>query len=77
MSSDNPIVTKPQKPNPRTIETSHARMSTISPPLGLASAAPLTGCQRKAGGRCAARARLIAQGLGVDQGVFMKAARVK
>jgi hypothetical protein len=36
--------------------------------LGLASAAPWTGRPKKAGCRRAARARLIAHGLGVDQG---------
>jgi hypothetical protein len=36
--------------------------------LAVAGAAPLTGCQRKAGCRRAARARLIAQKIRVDQG---------
>ena len=68
MNNDREAETKAQKPKPMTIDKSQPFMSTISPPLGLASAAPLTGCQRKAGCRRAARARLIAQGIRVDQG---------
>jgi len=68
MNNDREAETKAQKPKPMTIDKSQPFRSTISPPLGLASAAPLTGCQRKAGCRRAARARLIAQGIRVDQG---------
>jgi hypothetical protein len=67
MSNDKETETKAQKHNPITRDRSQACMSTTSPPLGLASAAPLTGCQRKVGCRRAARARLIAQTILVDQ----------
>jgi hypothetical protein len=67
-SNDRQTEIKTQKPNPTTVETSKPRMSTMIPPLGLASAAPLTGCQRKVGCRRAARAGLIAQRPRIDQG---------
>jgi hypothetical protein len=37
ISNDKPTETKAQKPNATAIETSQARRSTISPPLGLAA----------------------------------------
>ena len=49
ISNDKQIETKAQKPNPMTSDKSQPRMSTIAPPLDLASAAPWTGRPRKGG----------------------------
>jgi hypothetical protein len=42
ISKDKDTEIRVQKPNPITTDTSKARMSTISPPLGLAGATPLS-----------------------------------
>jgi hypothetical protein len=49
MSNDKQTDTKAQKPNPMTRERSQARISTMLPPLNLASAAPFDRLSKEGG----------------------------